>query len=184
MTPPPSGSPGGGFEIGRIYFEPVLPPRTFQVPVTVSATYTGELEVGSYSGALSFTSLGAATGAQQRTINMLAGKGTLLFGLAYPTTSPSTLTFSVNVGSPNGARVPYINDFSRGGQTNIAVWRPSQGNWYVYGSSDSPITTFGQAGDVPVAGDYDGDGISDYAVWRPSQGLWYIFLSSTGQILV
>jgi parallel beta-helix repeat protein len=55
--------------------------------------------------------------------------------------------------------------------TDIAVWRPSNGKWYVYGGS---TVQWGVAGDIPVPGDYNGDGETDIAVWRPSNGKWYV----------
>jgi hypothetical protein len=58
-----------------------------------------------------------------------------------------------------------------------AVFRPSNGTWYVMqndGASSPIIQAWGASGDVPVPGDYDGDGIIDIAVWRPSNGTWYV----------
>jgi len=67
---------------------------------------------------------------------------------------------------------------------DIAVWRPSNGNWMVMGQTGSAATTFswggGSLGDIPVPGDYDGDGKTDFSVFRPSDHIWYIVLSSTG----
>jgi hypothetical protein len=60
--------------------------------------------------------------------------------------------------------------------TDFAVWRPSDGNWYIL-SSDQTISnsvSFGLTGDVPVPGDYDGDGVTDYAVWAPAEYILYI----------
>ena len=74
-------------------------------------------------------------------------------------------------------------DYDSSGQTDYAVWRPSEGNWYVLPSNNPPPNTYilqqwGQSGDIPVPGDYDGDGITDFAVFRPSEGNWYIIPSS------
>ena len=67
------------------------------------------------------------------------------------------------------------------GPMDFAVWRPSDGNWYVLSNDGTTVTTtpFGLAGDVAVPGDYDGDGIADFAVWAPSEGNLYIQPSTT-----
>ena len=68
---------------------------------------------------------------------------------------------------------------------DLAVWRPSTGQWWVLGGPGSQQVTvqWGGNGDVPVPGDYDGDGKTDFAVFRkddPSAGnaTWYILKSS------
>jgi hypothetical protein len=63
----------------------------------------------------------------------------------------------------------------------VAVWRPSNGIWYLIPQTHQGATIaqqWGTAGDVPLRGDFDGDGKNDIAVWRPSTGQWFIIPSS------
>jgi hypothetical protein len=82
-------------------------------------------------------------------------------------------------------------DFDGDERTDIALWRPSEGNWYIIRTSDGGVAqmqwgtgTLFPDPDVPVPGDYDGDGKTDIAVWRPAEGNWYIRNSQTGTVTV
>src|SRR5215207_9847089 len=57
------------------------------------------------------------------------------------------------------------------GNTDVTVFRPSNGVWYVRNQLG---VQFGANGDIPVPGDYNGDGLTDVAVFRPSNGVWYV----------
>lgn len=61
---------------------------------------------------------------------------------------------------------------------DIAVWRPSNGAWYVKEGNGYSEQRLGRVGDQPVSGDFDGDGKTDYAVFR--SGSWFIGRSSDG----
>jgi hypothetical protein len=78
----------------------------------------------------------------------------------------------------NVANRRVVADFDADGKTDVSVFRPSDGNWYVSRSSDGASQTvhFGTSGDIITPGDYDADGKTDFAIFRA--GVWYIFNSS------
>jgi len=82
--------------------------------------------------------------------------------------SPCDTGFRCN---PSPVANPPKGDFDADGRTDYAVWRPSDGAWYIRGA---PSMQWGLPGDIPVLGDYDGDPQCDLAVWRPSDGTWHI----------
>jgi FG-GAP-like repeat len=97
--------------------------------------------------------------------------------------STNTVAYTADWGDNNDVTVPA--DYDGDGKTDKAVWRPSEGQWYIRQSSNNAnrIVGWGQAGDRIVPADYDGDGRVDIAVWRPSEGNWYIKKSSDGTTL-
>lgn len=77
------------------------------------------------------------------------------------------------------------SSYTNNGTTVPAVWRPSNGTWYIYGVS---TTQYGEVpSDVPVPADYDGDGIADFALFKAGGGASYTWLirpsSGASQIL-
>lgn len=81
--------------------------------------------------------------------------------------------------APLSAKAKF-DDFDGDGKTDISVFRPNEGNWYIFRSSDSTVAAqnFGIATDTLVPADYDGDGKTDIAVYR--SGAWYIQKSRDG----
>jgi hypothetical protein len=78
------------------------------------------------------------------------------------------------------------SDFDGDGLSDLAVFRPTDNNWYARQSSNSTtfIRQFGASGDRLAPGDYDGDGKTDVAVFRPSSGTWYSLNSSNNSLRV
>jgi hypothetical protein len=83
------------------------------------------------------------------------------------------------VTQPTTAKGDFDGDLS----SDITVFRPSTGGWYVRKSigefTSSTAYNWGLSTDTIVPGDYDGDGKVDPAVFRASTGGWYVLKSST-----
>jgi len=103
-------------------------------------------------------------------------------GQAPPTTYGTCGDLPANRLPSMYVRNKHIANFDGDRETDIAVFRPSNGTWYEVPSS-KPSTSknqqYGQNGDLITPGDYDGDGKTDYAVWRPSNQTFYVLLSSS-----
>jgi hypothetical protein len=67
-------------------------------------------------------------------------------------------------------------DFDGDGKSDVSVFRPDAGVWFVLGSASQNFSGigFGNGSDILAPGDYDGDGKTDAAVFRPSEGNWYL----------
>ena len=74
-------------------------------------------------------------------------------------------------------------DFDGDGTPDLAVFRPSSGQWFIFNSGSNTFSTtqFGMNGDIPVDADFDGDRRNDIAVFRPSTGTWFSLRSSNRQ---
>ncbi len=97
--------------------------------------------------------------------------------------TPETVSYYSDWGQAGDIPVPAHYD--EDGKMDRAVWRPSDGGWYIsYSSTPEQQFGWGNSGDLPVPADYDGDGKADAAVFRPSEGNWYIRKSTGGSMTV
>ena len=76
-------------------------------------------------------------------------------------------------------------DFDGDGKTDISIFRPSNGQWWINRSStlQTVATQFGASTDKPMPADFTGDGKADIAFFRPSTGEWFIVRSEDNSFL-
>ena len=95
----------------------------------------------------------------------------------------SDVNFTVNgIAGPPRSRA----DFDGDGKTDLSVFRPSEGNWYLNRSTAGFVALhWGTSGDAVVPGDYDADGKTDLAIFRPTAAPgadFYILNSATSTV--
>ncbi len=169
-----------------------------------TVTYTGS------NAASASVQYATASGTAQSGVDFVAASGTLSFAssntqtvtvaLIGKTLKEANETFFLNLSNPVNATITdgqgigiiidedraYVSDFDRDLYSDLSVYRPSNGGWYILQSASltPKILSFGAAGDRPVPGDYDGDGEADVAVFRASEGKWYVISSLTALVQV
>jgi hypothetical protein len=94
----------------------------------------------------------------------------------------SEIITTAQFGTSGDIYVP--GDFDGDNVGDLAIFRPSSGDWWWIRSLDGTVGVehWGLDGDFPVPADYDGDGKTDRAVYRPGtpNGIYYINGSLTG----
>jgi subtilisin-like proprotein convertase family protein len=177
--------------------------RTFQVqqpsgcPVSLSQS---TLNFGAAGGAGNVSVTAGAVCSWQATTNanwiqitsaQQSGDGQATFTVS-PNTSGNLRSAIVTIGAQTvsvsqaaaGAR---RFDFDGDGKSDVSIYRPSSGVWYLLNSAQQgsySAVGFGLATDKIAPADFDGDRKFDVAVFRPSEGNWYIFQSQTNTVRI
>jgi len=69
-------------------------------------------------------------------------------------------------------------DFDGDGKTDISIYRPVSGEWWIARSSGGNIAApFGSSSARISPADFTGDGKTDIAFWRGASGEWFVFRS-------
>ncbi len=108
------------------------------------------------------------------------------------TSSPAVATRTAEVTGPRNwglwGDVPVTADYDGDRRTDTAVYRPSNGIWYIIESSTGATRSrqwgMHTLGDMPVHADFDGDGRADIAVYRQTTGVWFIICSRDNRVQV
>ncbi|MFA6363344.1 beta strand repeat-containing protein [Methanoregula sp.] len=149
------------------------PAQTAAGAVNVTVTTTG--------GAV--TSTNAYTYLAVPTVSTAYGTFRNSNGIWYLTDTNGTLTKSVAFGKTGD--IPVVGDWNGAGKTEIGVFRPSTGTWYLDYNGDGTVgktVTFGKSGDTPVVGDWNKAGHSEIGVFRPSTSTWYVNYNFDGTV--
>ena len=146
--------------------------------------YTGNGTSGNASSFLNANTNYARIAGPSVWIEFICQNGVVLSGIHYHTVYRdrqrdygADLSLTVPLDTTT-VQSPY--DFDGDSKTDIGIFRPSTGAWWLNASSTNATTAtaFGESTDKIVPGDYTGDGKTDIAFFRPSTGYWYILRSS------
>lgn len=91
----------------------------------------------------------------------------------------SLATFTLEVATTSSRLNNLTADFDGDGQTDISIFRPSNGEWWYLRSFDggNRAFQFGQGADQLASADFTGDGKTDIAFFRPANGEWFVLRS-------
>jgi len=91
----------------------------------------------------------------------------------------------IGLSVPDYSSAAILNDFNGNGRSDLAVYQPATGHWFIRTRTGTILEwkrQWGYSSAVPVPADYDGDGITDLAVYDRNGGYWYI-QSRDGRVL-
>jgi len=118
------------------------------------------------------------TGNGAAAFNVLPNSGT---GARSATVTVGARTFTVNQAGATARRF----DFDGDGSSDVSVYRPSTGVWYLLNSGTAgsySAIQFGLETDRIAPADFDGDRKFDVTIYR--DGTWYVFQSQTNTVRI
>jgi len=179
------GNTGGANAVFTVTYSGANPATASVQYSTANGTALAGVDYVSTSGTLNFSS-GTSLNVTVPIIGKTLKEANETFFLNLSSPVNATITDSQGVGIIVDEDRAYVADFDRDFYSDLSVFRPSEGKWYIFNSSNSStnIVSFGVSGDQPVPGDYDGDGLTDVAVYRPSEGKWYVISSITASLQI
>lgn len=192
-----NGSLDSTFGMGGMVVTPIGAGAIFDVARTVAIQANGKIVVGGRTqigSNLNFAvvrynrngSLDNRWGNGGIVTTDLGGNSEIINSIAIQTNGRILAGGESDVGSPGirkFALARYLGDtgenfdFDRDGNSDISVYRPSEGIWYVLGSASGAMSgvKWGISTDEIASADYDGDLKTDFAVWR-SGSLAYLYI--------
>jgi uncharacterized delta-60 repeat protein len=121
----------------------------------------------------------------KRTYDFYYGTNNSIYGMALDSnnrivvageTAENILVARILADSPRAA-APF--DFDGDGKTDLSIFRPAAGEWWINKSSNggNAAFAFGNSSDKLAPADFTGDGKTDIAVWRGATGEWFVLRS-------
>lgn len=177
----------GPINFSAVFNEAVTGFAPADIAVTGTATYTGGTPV------ISITNPSSDGKTYNVAVSGMVTSGTVVIQVKAGAVQDQAL--NTNAASSLSTAVQFLTttrkakaDFDGDGRSDVSVFRPSDGNWYLSNSTTGfAAVRWGVSSDVVVPGDYDGDGKADFAVWRPSNTLGqvdYYVLNSNGFVFI